>query len=371
MEKFSEARLSNTGLSNRRCVVSSGVDTLILNLVGTLPQYFLEGVVSLRDEALEQDSPVPLGLTFDSQPLFVLSHGRKGWQAVAHNEAVDIEFSTGGISKVQARIRLSSAYLHEHELVEGFDAAQAWAFATWGDDALLQVSEVHLYKDVAGVTPSEFHDGVWVKRSRHVKTVSNADYLETVMYGERSSPLHCSIYDKTREIRKSGKLAFADRWRQSGWDSQATVTRVEMRFSRALLREAKVGTIYELLDQLEALWLYATQEFMRQVDAASGASDDVRQRAPVTALWQVVQAPLESSSQSAVLMRVRKRERDSEKLVRQLSGCAISVAAIDRVPDLDALLSRMRSGLLQALSYKGLSFAGAVQARSVRYVAAA
>ena len=49
--------------------------------------------------------------------------------------------------------------------------------------------------------------------------------------------MSCCIYDKTRELKRSGKIWFENLWLQNGWEDGQTVWRVEFRFKREALHE--------------------------------------------------------------------------------------------------------------------------------------
>ena len=89
-----------------------------------------------------------------------------------------------------------------------------------------------------------------------------------------SSLLSCRIYDKSREIEKSGKEWFADLWRAHGWsEDDRRVWRVEFSFKREALHELHqantshkvvfwgVEDAYELPDRLPDGWLLCAAQF--------------------------------------------------------------------------------------------------------------
>jgi len=69
-----------------------------------------------------------------------------------------------------------------------------------------------------------------------------------ITYGKPKSPLQVQIYDKTRELEKSGKDWMYDVWQEnSEFNESLTVWRVEYRFRRKKLREQGINTIPDLL----------------------------------------------------------------------------------------------------------------------------
>ena len=77
--------------------------------------------------------------------------------------------------------------------------------------------------------------------------------------------MSCRIYNKSREIKVSGKGWFPDLWASNGYRVEdGPVWRVEVSFKREALHELKqdnvfygVEDVYTLSDVLPVLWAYA------------------------------------------------------------------------------------------------------------------
>jgi hypothetical protein len=146
----------------------------------------------------------------------------------------------------------------------------------------------------------------------------------------RGAPHSSAIYDKVLEIRqKSGKIWFLDLWRESGWDGQASITRLEFRYKRGFLRAFGLvdgGELnhYDLLDRLGDLWHYSTSEWLRY---CIPTGDVNRSRWPVHPLWRVIQAADFGALPSCPLVRVRKRQFFLDRAVATVAGYLSSSAA--------------------------------------------
>src|SRR5205814_6498276 len=122
----------------------------------------------------------------------------------------------------------------------------------------LQPSEVHLCADIAGWSDIDTLDRCmnFVSRSRKRATHFVPDWdidlhvnehsfglKETGFDFSKRGALSCTIYDKTREMKQSGKEWFTDIWRLHGWDEakDGAVWRVEFKFKREALHELQQG----------------------------------------------------------------------------------------------------------------------------------
>jgi hypothetical protein len=91
-------------------------------------------------------------------------------------------------------------------------------------------------------------------RRRRLELEGKAVQGFTVGKGE----LIARVYDKTREVRKSGKDWLHMLWRPPP-DAGDTIIRVEFQFRRAVLSRYSVETIADLLSYSSSLWEFATR----------------------------------------------------------------------------------------------------------------
>lgn len=304
-------------------VVSASVDTLEVNGYGALDGEILAQMKALQQEAIaardlrrqrgEARAATPWHLA--GQGLFIAPHGARKGQFQYHLTcpAASIESGLGHFNDITLHVRLSSAFLHEHGYQVAWDHVAA-LLRQWGQFTY-QPSEVHLYADVAGMLTDTLRRRDFVTRARltrwHVEDAAIIELVErrprpdradagiqviqrygqqeTLEFGRKTSAHACSVYDKPREIRQHApdKLWFADRWRGNGWDGQAPVTRVEMRYKREVLHEMGIEDLPTLFARLDALWAYSTRQWMRHT-TPNGDKDS--KRWPTSRFWQVVQA---------------------------------------------------------------------------------
>lgn len=184
----------------------------------------------------------------------------------------------------------------------------------------LQVSEVHLCVDVVWSFEQVDYLREFVSRSRKRVDYGTVEDVEDQTYGlhrtglsfSARGPISCSIYDKAREIKRSGKLWFEDLWRSNGWDEASKVWRVEFRFKREFLHELKVDGAYhgvenaaDLPARLTDLWAYAAGHIGGGADdlpdgwlrlVVPSLDDTNRSRWSTHPVWEEVQAAFSTAS---------------------------------------------------------------------------
>jgi hypothetical protein len=160
-------------------------------------------------------------------------------------------------------------------------------------------------------------------------------------------PISCSIYDKAREVKRSGKLWFEDLWLGNGWDGAGAVWRVEFRFKREFLHELNVDGLYhgvedatDLPSRLVDLWAYAAGHVGGGADGWPDGwlrlvvpvlDDGTRSRWPVHPVWQEVQAAFSTTTNWSddfhEVIRKHKQGWNTDRAIESTMGFATSLAA--------------------------------------------
>lgn len=360
-----EPRTSNTGVANevsRISRVASGVDTLIVSVTACIPDDFMTALRQVKELASFTGQPVATPLTFADEPLVILPHSRKSWSVVLRNDAVDVQIGRGGVAGADALLRLSSWFLWSRPLDEAVDELHRFIFGTFGDLAVVKLSEVHMACDVAGVDigSGDFLLGL-VRRARKSSTVERPEQIttdgymsriETFAIGARAGRISAAVYDKRAELRKSGKQWLEDIWRANGWNGVDPVWRVEFRVRRKGIREfsqmqAGVGDVYQFLDAVDAMWSYLSQMWLRHVVPPEAiTSRRAWELAPLSPFWSVVSLPF-GCEQVAPDARVRQRRFSAEALAVQGVGCTF--AAMSRLIDGGASAAMVADFFLDAV----------------------
>ncbi len=125
----------------------------------------------------------------------------------------------------------------------------------------------------------------WVTRAKVLDRFS----INRVFSGWTVGPggvISARLYNKTLELKKSGKTYNQPQWEKAGWKPGQTVWRLEFQLRRSVLKELEVSTFADLLPRCGGLWRYATESWLRlsRSDKASANRKDL----PTHPLWQVL-----------------------------------------------------------------------------------
>lgn len=321
-------------------IVNAGIDTLVLNGFYTddygkplKREVDIKLRVQLdkwKREAQEAHTEIPTSWLFRGATLCMCPNGAGAGQWPWMLKTADITlYVSGGKWNGVTSVRLGSAYLWSCQtILQALIEVQELVNEYFEDELYLQISSVDLCADIAGWDGVEALDqGTdFVSRSRkrngHAemdlgfdqKTQDYAIGLQRTGFQfardkKGTSPLSCRIYDKSRELVKSGKDWFVDLWRSHGWcEDDGHVWRVEFSFKREALHEMLqevdgeelfhgIEDAYELSQRLPLLWAYATGQVGGGPDGLPDGwlrcvvsnGDTNRSRWPTHPAWKVVQ----------------------------------------------------------------------------------
>ena len=401
-------------------IVNRGVDTLVVNVYYTdlgrpIRRDIDEALALQLDEwkklAQELGEPLVTPWVFNEAALQMQPNGagRGQFPWMLKTPDMTLYVSQGKWNGVAA-VRLSSQYLWS---CTGMLDALVWLDGflreIFRQSMFLQPSEIHLCADVAGWPEIAALDRRkhFVSRSRKRGTHFEQDWeadlrVKDFSYGlketgfdfSKRGVLSCTIYDKTREMKQSGKEWFCDIWRLHGWDEDedGSVWRVEFKFKRQALHELcqdgvfwGIEDVFALPDRLLLLWAYAAGHVeIGKDDEPDGwlrcvmpSDDKNRARWPTHPAWKIVQAAFQEEMTRPAEIRkiVRKRHEDHniEKGLEAILGYASSLSSWvgNDLADPDADLSVFLHWLAQQgqayLERKERDFGAEVQRKRIKF----
>jgi hypothetical protein len=365
-------------------IVNAGTDTLVLNAFyiderGKPIKCELASSLRLQlDEwkraAQEAHEECPTTLTFNGAVVHMFPNGagQGQWPWMLKTKDITLYVSSGHWNGI-ASLRLGSQYLWSCQgVLDAVMSAQTFLDGVFGQEVYLQVSSVDLCVDVAGWEDVDRLDRVqhFISRSRKRLVRDESEWMDGVKSNEYtigfartgydfsrgkhgSSSLSCRMYDKSREIKQSGKQWFLDLWQSHGWSEEdGHVWRVEFSFKREALHELLqentshevlfwgVEDAYELPERLAVLWAYATGQVEGGPDGEPDGwlrcvmpcDDKNRSRWPTHPVWQLIQTAfldqtMEVPPQFGKIVRKRWEEHNIEKGIEAVMGYLTSLAA--------------------------------------------
>ena len=354
--------------------VNWGIDTLVVNAYhtdekGEPVKRDLDGLLVARLEEWKREAQgthdlVSTSLTFNGvlMQMYPNGAGRGQWRWVLETGDIKLYISGGQWNGI-ASVRFSSAYLWScPDVLDAIIAVQVFLNELFQDELFLQPSLVDLCVDIAGWSDIEQMDRkrnfVSRSRKRGVHLVPDWGYdaelqqeamglHETGFVFSKNGALSCRIYDKTREIMRSGKEWCRDLWALRGWsETDGAVWRVEFSFKREALHDLLqdgvfwgVENVYELPDRLSEMWVYAAGQVQGGKDGLPDGwlrcvlpnEDKNRSRWPTHSVWRVIQGAFIKEraipEQFGEIIRERHEKHNIDKGVEAVIGYITSLSA--------------------------------------------
>lgn len=187
--------------------------------------------------------------------------------------------------------------------------------------------------------------------------------LSGIEFGSRrTQTMHARIYNKSLEIRNSGKEWFRKIWNDHNLNCE-NVWNVEFEFNRNFFRSLsldsgkKVETCEDLFNSLKPLWEYSTSGWLVMILDDSSR----RERATIDPIWLEIQEAFSIFKGSGMVSRATQKDFKLENLIRTGFGYLTSYAALRGDFKANIAMQHMIIDGLRHLSSKQKSFKEAVE----------
>lgn len=272
----------------------------------------------------------------------IMPNGARCYAYLLHNDLIELKLArgrSGNKSTLPIVIKYKSNLLWEKGLnayFYGYDLI----YKVFGEIMETKISRVdmalHIDSLEFNLSDIDSFVGKFNKDSIH-RCNRN---IETLYFGSRKTQkVLCRIYNKSREILETrDKYWFFDIWSKNGLDV-SNVWNLEFELHRDFLREIKVNTFEELIDNLKGMWEYLTHEWIRYIDKDSATR---KTRCKLQDFWKTVQHGYDSFDMDGHIQREVQRLRDSSKYVPSAVGYLTSLSALVNINDVDEAIDYLR-----------------------------
>ena len=352
---------SNNTLSDGFRLLRLAVDSLYLSYPGDLHRGVLTQLTELKGKAQSPDSPEQAKAQFvaGSHIFEVKDKGAGFFPFVLDDNAYRIQLSRPGKKLPMAYVKVSAEYL----AFRGPRAVQEELEVLLPEFGLItgnnMVSRIDLAADfISPCIMDSWHRSAWVTRAEEIHSYAkNLEFTGwTIGMG---GIVAARLYDKTKEIKHSGKSWAETLWLPAGWKPGQQVWRLEFEIKREYLKERRLSSLDSVLVNLNGLWRYATTEWLRLTEP--NAADSTRARWPTHPLWTAL-ASVDWETTGGVLLKrfTNARLPDEKRLYSAVFNAVASYMAIHQIEDrgeaIDGLLGRTLEHFQAIASYQGLSF---------------
>ncbi len=338
-------------------VLQQGIDTILLNVYGSLKEDVLECLQIAKEDAQASEgdealSPLP---PYEGVTPLVYASGVKGYDYLCRSDDIQVTIRRPSKSpRPQAVIRVAAQALWR--LGGGgwpaIDAAVEWLRPIFEDDYRITVGAVHLATDFQGWQPTMPDLENVVKRAadrpklddeilfedevREREELAALGYLEVNRDRKRqvtgisagvSTNIRLNMYDKLRQSIQEHKDWVRALWEQNpAYKAREEVWRNEFQIGREWLRKHGIETLDDLRSRVASLWAYGMKWYSFRTPSAT---DTNRSRWEIAACWQTLSTW--DGESSATLPKVKIVRPKIERMAAGFCGYLTSIMAMGEI----------------------------------------
>ena len=246
-------------------VIRKGIDSLYLSYKGVLNEAWNRHPLERKQSAqsVTPEDRLQAQLSLCGHRFEVADKGRGRFSYVLRDNWFDIAIAAPtarGLPVAYVQIR------NEPLILESFNTVCSDLGRIVGEIAQVEgearVSRTDLCTDLRGVNREELERATWVCRARS-RTKRYQDDLFTGWEFGLGGDVAARLYDKSQELKKSGKTYMYDAWAANGWRGEDDVFRLEFQLRRVALDELGVRVLSDLEPKCEALWRYCCESWLK------------------------------------------------------------------------------------------------------------
>ena len=327
------------------------VDSLYLSFPGDLSPAIEATLKQLKayGQSLDMENQCKAQYPVGDHIFEVKDKGAGMFPYVLDDNAYRIQFARPGKKLPMAFVKVSAQYLAHKGPRAIQEELQALLQEFGAPSGSNTVSRIDLAVDFTSpVQMDSWHRSAWVTRATEIHNYSK-DQVFTGWTVGMGGVLGCRLYNKIQEIEHSGKTWAMNLWLPMGWQPGEDVWRLEFEFKREFLKTRGLSSLDSVLDNLNGLWRYATEEWLR-LTVPNGA-DATRTRWPTHALWQTLSAIDWSSPQGVLLDKCSTARTPTElRLITVVLGAMTSYMALHNIDDRNEAIDQLTSKLYEHYS---------------------
>jgi len=317
-------------------ILRFGIDSLYLSYQGELSEDGENKLSDLKelaqsDNHKEQDKAQ---LAIGDHLFEVLDKGQKPFAFVLVDNWFRIAFSRRSSKSMPlAYIQVSSELLTFTPIGEITRDLEFVINSLACDVSTAKVSRADLFVDF---TTQQNLDDIdithWVTRT----TLFDKHYIRPHFSGWSigyKGDISARLYDKTLEIKKSGKDYLIPIWSEAGWNGEQNIWRLEFQFKREILDVLQSVSLENLLVNQGPLWRFACLDWLRL--SRPNEKDSNASRWPLHPLWASLSKIAWNDNPDKSLKRIRKRRIpcDESLYINGIAGLT-SFMALHGITDL-------------------------------------
>jgi hypothetical protein len=299
-------------------------------------------------------------INIGNQSFQLLPNGSKGYAYILHNDAYEIKISQHRSTNENfypVFIKIKQECLWSKGVYESWNLIKEWVTKNIGEIKANKVSRIDLCCHTDELELQD-HDIETFEGRYHLDTIYRFKRkISNMVFGSGTTgKIICRIYDKTLEVtQKRQKLWFFDIWKNKGLNLDK-VWNIEFEISRDFLKEVKLDSVEDTLENLKTLWKYCTQSWLikKQIDRTRIENCTTDER------WESLQQAYNDFKGKGLVSREKQMETSAMALIPGTIGHITSFAARADIMDINKVFDMIKSQGIKYLHGKDMDYEEAI-----------
>lgn len=283
----------------------------------------------------------------------ILPNGARFHAYILHNDSLEIKIAQARSNSkynYPISIRIKSLFLWEKGFINAYMETIEYIKQLFkGDHIGEKLSRVDLccHTDKLKISNDESYKNFKgnFKKTEYFYYNRKLNGLTFGTFAEKN--IMCRIYDKSLEIKTSGKTWFNDIWQQENLDIE-NVWNVEFQIGRKFLKDYEIETVQDLILKTRSIWEYLTCSWLTFINL----DNDNISRCSIKDEWLNIQNAYLDYCSGELIKREKQLNRNAEELIPLLVGVLTSYGACKQKIVLDKVIKEFKEDLNRYLEEK-------------------
>lgn len=299
-----------------------------------------------KDEA-KVDKLLEKIIKIGDKNFIILPNGARFHAYILHNDSFEIKFAQNrskSKTNYPISIRIKSLMLWEKGFIQAYtDTIEFIKTIIQGDIIGEKISRADLCCHTDNLTFDTMLDVYenWRGTFRKVEHYFFNRKLNGLTFGSfNDKNIMCRIYDKSLEIKTSGKTWFNEIWHKEKMDIE-NVWNVEFQIGRKYFKDYQIETVQDFIIKMRGIWEYLTRDFLQYINL-----DDTNiSRCTTKESWIKIQNSYQDYCNFKPIKRELQINKNAQQLMPLLVGVLTSYGACKEKITLDRTLEDFKTDL--------------------------
>lgn len=280
-----------------------------------------------KKEIAKKNRNTDVFVILEGKKFKIMPNGVRFHSFILHNDTMELKvasFRSTAKNNYPVSIRIKSLKLWQNGYIRAYEDIINFLKTVFVGDF---ISEKLSRADICCHTDEVFIDDIditsWRGKYKKQEVHLTNRKVNGMTFGSfKDKNIMCRIYDKSLEIKTSGKTWFNDIWRNNNLNIEK-VWNIEFQLGRKFFKERKIETVIDFILKTKTMWKYLTTEWINFI-----INDDINiSRCTVRKNWTSLIKAYDNYVGEQMIKFDKQRNRRAEKLIPLLVGVFSSYGA--------------------------------------------